>query len=143
MMYIWIKAFHVISVIAWMAVLFYLPRLFVYHVENKEKKEFVEVIKVMEYKLHKYIGIPAFWGTVLSGIGMIILNPDIFKTGGWIHLKLTGAVLLIGYYIHLAFLRKKLENDQCSKSGKFFRMYNEVPTILMIIIVIMVIVKPF
>ncbi len=142
-MYLWLKAFHVISVISWMAVLFYLPRLFVYHVENKEKKEFVEVIKIMEYKLHKFIGIPAFWASILSGIGLLIMNPDIFKTGGWIHLKLTAAVLLAVYYIHLAILRRKLEKEQCSKSGKFFRMYNEIPTILMIIIVIMVIVRPF
>ncbi len=142
-MYLWLKAFHVISVIAWMAVLFYLPRLFVYHAENKDNKEFVKVVKVMEYKLHKFIGIPSFWATVLSGLALIALNPEIFKTGGWIHVKLTAAVLLIGYYIHLAVIRRKLENDQCEKSGKFFRMYNEIPTILMIIIVIMVIVRPF
>ncbi len=142
-MYIWIKAFHVISVIAWMAVLFYLPRLFVYHVENKEKREFLEVVKVMEYKLHKFIGIPAFWATVLTGLTMIFLNPDIFKTGGWIHIKLTAAILLIAYYIHISVIRRKLEKDQCTKTGRFFRIYNEVPTILMIIIVIMAIVRPF
>ncbi len=142
-MYLWIKAFHIISIISWMAVLFYLPRLFVYHVENWDKKEFVSVVKVMEYKLHKYIGIPAFWGTVLSGIALIAVNPEIFKSGGWIHLKLTLALLLIAYYIHLSIIRKKLENDQYYKSGKFFRIYNEVPTILMIIIVIMAIVRPF
>ncbi|WP_029519798.1 protoporphyrinogen oxidase HemJ [Persephonella sp. IF05-L8] len=142
-MYLWIKALHLISVISWMAVLFYLPRLFVYHVENKDKKEFVSVVKVMEYKLFKYIGVPAFWGTVLTGIAMIAMNPEMFKTGGWIHLKLTAALLLIAYFIHLSFIRKKLENDECTKSGKFFRFYNEVPTILMIIIVIMAIVRPF
>ena len=142
-MYLWLKAFHVISVISWMAVLFYLPRLFVYHVENKDKKEFVSVVKTMEYKLHKFIGIPAFWATVLSGLGLIFLNPEIFKTGGWIHVKLTAAVLLIIYYIYTAYLRRKLEKDMCDKSGKFFRIYNEIPTILMIVIVVMVIVKPF
>ncbi|NPA58594.1 MAG: protoporphyrinogen oxidase HemJ [Aquificae bacterium] len=142
-MYLWIKAFHLISVISWMAVLFYLPRLFVYHAENRDKKEFVSVIKVMEYKLHKFIGIPAFWGTVITGLLMIWLNPEIFKTGGWIHLKLTAAVLLIAYYIHLAVIRRKLERDECTKSGKFFRIYNEVPTVLMIIIVIMAVVRPF
>ncbi|WP_029521903.1 protoporphyrinogen oxidase HemJ [Persephonella sp. KM09-Lau-8] len=142
-MYLWIKALHVISVISWMAVLFYLPRLFVYHAENKDKKEFVSVVKIMEYKLFKYIGVPAFWGTVLTGIAMIAMNPEMFKTGGWIHLKLTAALLLIAYFIHLSFIRKKLENDECTKSGKFFRFYNEVPTILMIIIVIMAIVRPF
>jgi len=126
-----------------MAVLFYLPRLFVYHVENKDNKEFVKVVKVMEYKLHKFIGIPAFWGTLITGILMIALNPEIFKTGLWIHIKLTLALLLIAYYIHLSVLRKQLETDQCKKSGKFFRIYNEVPTILMILIVLLVILRPF
>ncbi|MDQ7055212.1 MAG: CopD family protein [Persephonella sp.] len=73
----------------------------------------------------------------------MFLNPEIFKSGGWIHIKLTAALLLIGYYIHLSFIRKQLENDQCNRSGKFFRIYNEVPTILMILIVIMAIVRPF
>ncbi len=142
-MYLFIKALHIISVISWMAVLFYLPRLFVYHVENKDNKEFVKVVKVMEYKLHKFIGIPAFWGTIITGILMLALNPDIFKTGLWIHIKVTLALLLVAYYIHLAVLRKKLEQDQYDKSGKFFRMYNEVPTIIMILIVFLVILKPF
>ena len=142
-MYIWIKALHIISVISWMAVLFYLPRLFVYHVENKDKKEFVSVVKIMEYKLNKYIGIPSFLGTILTGFGLIALNPEIFKTGGWIHLKVTVALVLVAYYIHLSIIRKKLENDQYNKSGTFLRAYNEVPTILMIIIVVLAIVKPF
>jgi putative membrane protein len=142
-MYLWIKAFHIISVISWMAVLFYLPRLFVYHAENKDKKEFVSVVKIMEYKLYKYIGVPAFWGTILTGVGMIAMNPDIFKTGGWIHLKLTAALLLILYFFHLSVIRKRLEKDICEKSGKFFRMYNEIPTVLMIVIVIMAVAKPF
>lgn len=142
-MYLFIKALHIISVISWIAVLFYLPRLFVYHVENKDNKEFVKVVKVMEYKLHKFIGIPAFWGTLITGILMLALNPEIFKAGLWIHIKISLALLLVAYYIHLAVLRKQLEIDQCKKSGKFFRMYNEVPTILMILIVFLVILRPF
>ncbi len=142
-MYLWIKAFHVISVISWMAVLFYLPRLFIYHTENKDNKEFVKVIKVMEYKLHKFIGIPAFWATIITGVLMLALNPDIFKSGGWIHLKLTAALLMIGYYIHMSFVRKSLEKENYIYSSKFLRLYNEIPTILMIIIVIMAVVRPF
>ena len=142
-MYLWIKAFHVISVISWMAVLFYLPRLFIYHTENKDNKEFVKVVKVMEYKLHKFIGIPAFWATIITGVLMLVLNPYIFKSGGWIHLKLTAALLMIGYYIHMSFVRKNLERENYIYSSKFLRFYNEIPTILMIIIVIMVIVRPF
>lgn len=141
-MYLWIKALHVISVISWMAVLFYLPRLFIYHTENKNNKDFIKIVKVMQYKLHKFIGIPAFLATVITGILMIALNIDIFKSGGWIHFKLTAAILMIAYYLHLSVIRKNLENDNYKYSSRFLRLYNEIPTILMIIIVIMAIVRP-
>jgi putative membrane protein len=126
-----------------MAMLFYLPRLFVYHSEHKDKKEFVEVAKIQEYKLYKYIGVPAMWATVLSGISMLLLNPSILSGGGWMHAKITVVILLIAYSYSLDFYRKQLEADICQKSGKFFRAYNEVPTILAIFIVIFVVVKPF
>ncbi|MDY0321628.1 MAG: protoporphyrinogen oxidase HemJ [Arcobacteraceae bacterium] len=141
--YTWILAFHVLSFISWMAMLFYLPRLFVYHSEHKEKKEFVEVAKIQEYKLYKYIGVPAMWATVISGISMLLLNPSILSGGGWMHAKITVVILLIAYSYSLDFYRKQLEADSCEKSGKFFRAYNEVPTILAIFIVIFVVVKPF
>lgn len=141
--YTWILAFHVLSFISWMAMLFYLPRLFVYHSEHKEKKEFVEVAKIQEYKLYKYIGVPAMWATVISGISMLLLNPSLLSGGGWMHAKITVVILLIAYSYSLDFYRKQLESDSCEKSGKFFRAYNEVPTILAIFIVIFVVVKPF
>ncbi|MEJ5167992.1 MAG: protoporphyrinogen oxidase HemJ [Arcobacteraceae bacterium] len=141
--YTWILAFHVLSFISWMAMLFYLPRLFVYHSEHKEKKEFVEVAKIQEYKLYKYIGVPAMWATVISGISMLLINPSILSGGGWMHAKITVVILLIAYSYSLDFYRKQLEADSCEKSGKFFRAYNEVPTILAIFIVIFVVVKPF
>ena len=140
--YLWIKAFHVISVISWMAMLFYLPRLFVYHAEHRENSGFVEVVKIQERKLYYFIGVPAFWASVLSGGAMIALNPAMFQSGMWLHIKLTAALLLIAYHFSLKYFLKKFENDSCTKSGKFFRAYNEVPTILMIVIVIMAVVKP-
>ncbi len=139
--YTYILAFHVISMMSWMAMLFYLPRLYVYHQEHSQKKEFVEVVKIQEYKLYKYIGIPAMWATIVSGVAMLALNPAIFQSGAWIHAKLTVAVLLIAYSFSLEYYRKQLENDTCTKSGKFFRAYNEVPTILAILIVTFVILK--
>ncbi len=141
--YNWILVFHIISFVSWMAMLFYLPRLFVYHQEHSNNKEFVKVVKIQELKLYKYIGVPAFWATLISGILMISLNPSLFKSGGWLHAKLLFVVFLIAYHFSLGYFRKELEFDRCSKSGKFFRFYNEVPTLLMILIVIMVIVKPF
>ncbi len=140
--YNWILAFHVISFVSWMAMLFYLPRLFVYHREFADNYDFVEVVKIQERKLYYFIGVPAFWATLLSGSAMLALNPALFKSGLWLHIKLTAALGMVIYHFSLGYFRKRLEKDECVKSGKFFRAYNEVPTILMIIIVIMVIVKP-
>lgn len=141
--YLWIKWFHVISMVAWFAVLFYMPRLFVYHMENVENTDFIKVLKVMERKIYYAIGVPAFWATLLSGLLMIALNPGLFQSGGWLHAKLLFAAILIGYFFSMGHYRKKLLNDECTKSGKFFRYYNEAPTILLLLIVAMVIVKPF
>ncbi len=141
--YLWIKWFHVISMVAWFAVLFYMPRLFVYHMENVENVDFIKVLKVMERKIYYAIGVPAFWATLLSGLVMIALNPGLFQSGGWLHAKLLFAAILIGYFFSMGYYRKKLLNDTCTKSGKFFRFYNEAPTILLLLIVAMVIVKPF
>lgn len=143
-MYQWILWFHLISLISWMAALFYLPRLFVYHVENSDNSEYLKVAKVMQLKLYKYIAMPAMIATVISGVALILSYPtNIFTTGGWIHAKLLFVVFLLAYHFSLGLMRKKLENDQCTKSGKFFRIYNEVPTLLMMVIVAMVVVKPF
>ena len=143
--YTWVLTFHVIAFMSWMAMLFYLPRLFVYHVENIEKKEFVEVVKIQEYKIYKYIGAPAMWATIASGITMLSLNPILldFNTNPWMYAKLFMLVLLVGYSFSLETYRKQLEDDSCTKSGKFFRMYNEMPTMLAILIVTYVITKSF
>ncbi|SHO80861.1 Protoporphyrinogen IX oxidase, novel form, HemJ [hydrothermal vent metagenome] len=140
--YSWILTFHIMSWMSWMAMLFYLPRLFVYHRENNDKLEFVEVVKIQEYKLYKYIGLPAMWATIISGGTMLYLNSAILSSGSWMHLKLFFALLLIGYSFSLEYLRVKLDNDSGYKDGKFYRIYNEVPTLLSIAIVIFVIVKP-
>ena len=138
--YLPILAFHVIAVLSWMAMLFYLPRLYVYHQEHSEKQEFVEIVKIQEYKLYKYIGAPAMWATIVSGITMIAINPELMSQG-WFQAKLFLLVILIGYSYSLEVYRKQLENGTCIKSGKFFRAYNEVPTILAILIVTFVILK--
>jgi putative membrane protein len=129
--------------VAWFAVLFYMPRLFVYHAENADNKGFVEVVKVMERKIYYAIGVPSMWATIISGAVMIALNPGLFQSGGWLHAKLTLVAILIGYFFSMGHYYKKLLADDCNKSGKFFRFYNEAPTILLLLIVAMVIVKPF
>ena len=140
--YTWILAFHVMSFMSWMAMLFYLPRLYVYHREHAQNADFVSVVKIQEYKLYKYIGLPAMWATIISGIAMIMLNPAMFQSGVWLHTKLIFAALMTAYSFSLERIRLKLEADPYYQSGKFFRFYNEVPTLLMIVIVIMVVIKP-
>ncbi len=143
-MYQWIIWFHIISLISWFAVLFYLPRLFVYHAENVDKPQFLEVVKVMEMKIYRYIGVPAFWATAISGTALAFMYPtNIFTTGGWFHVKLFFVAILIAYFYSMGYYRNKLLENDSYKTGKFFRVYNEGPTILMLIIVAMVVVKPF
>ncbi|MBU0632040.1 protoporphyrinogen oxidase HemJ [bacterium] len=147
-MYIWILWFHVISFVSWFAAIFYMPRLFVYHKEHEDNAGFIEVVKIMEYKLYKYIGVPAMWATILSGGAMIYLSTNeyginLFKTGGWLHAKLFFVAILIAYFISLDFMRRALAEERSDKSGKFFRFYNEVPTLLLMVIVAMVVIRPF
>jgi len=142
-MYNWILVLHIVSLVSWFAVLFYLPRLFVYHAEHRDNHGFVEVAKVMERKLYKYIGVPGLWGTVISGTMMIWQNPALLSSGGWLHAKIALVAVLIAYFIHLGKLRHRLATEECRRSGKFFRVYNEVPSLLLIAIVILVVIKPF
>ncbi len=141
--YNWVLAFHVMSFISWMAMLFYQPRLYVYHREHEQNgASFTDVIKIQEEKLYSFIGVPALWATLLSGLLMIYLNPALFESGIWLHIKLTAVAVLIAYHYSLGYFKTKLKEGSCTKSGKFFRAYNEIPTLLMIVIVIMVVIKP-
>lgn len=147
-MYNWMLWFHIISMVSWFAVLFYLPRLFVYHTEHADNAGFIEVVQIMEMKIYKYIGVPAFWATLLSGIALIVMSTthyglNIFKMGGFMHAKLTLVAILIAYFFSLGHYRLKLMENAHYKNGKFFRMYNEIPTLLLIGIVALVVVKPF
>jgi len=135
-----ILAFHVISVLSWMAMLFYMPRLFVYHQEHRDKKEFTEVVKIQEEKIYKVIGLPAMWATLLSGGLLIYINSSLL-TEGWFIAKLLLLVLMVGYSLSLEYFRQRLLHDQCERNGQFFRAYNEVPTLLSILIVVFVITK--
>ncbi len=141
--YTWILAFHVMGFISWMAFLFYMPRLFIYHRENANVSAFTDVVKVQEYKLHKIIGVPAMWATVLSGAMMLYLNSGIFSSGGWMYAKLFALAFLLLYHISLGKIRLIMIENPYYKSSKWFRVYNEAPTLLMMLIVIMVVVKPF
>ncbi len=142
--YNWVKAFHVIVVIAWMAGMFYLPRLYVYHVGAAPGSELSETLKIMENRLLRFIINPAMIATWVLGL-ILIFGFDVIdmRTAGWLHVKLTAVVLLTIFHIMLARWRKDFAADRNTRSAGFYRVMNEVPTVLLIIIVIMVIVKPF
>lgn len=138
--YLPVLAFHVLSVLSWMAMLFYMPRLFVYHQENADKKEFTDVVKIQEEKIYKVIGMPAMWATIISGATMLYLNPSLLSQK-WMIVKLLVLVLMVAYSFSLEYYRGRLKVDRCTKNGQFFRAYNEVPTLLAILIVTFVITK--
>jgi protoporphyrinogen IX oxidase len=140
--YVWIKALHVIAVIAWMAGMLYLPRLFVYHCEAEAGSKQSETFKVMERRLLKAIINPAMIVTWLAGIYLVWSGQWLF-TSWWIYGKIFLVLVLSG--VHGLFVRwvKDFAADRNQRSQRFYRVINEVPTILMIGIVILVIVKPF
>ena len=140
--YLLFKTLHLIAIVSWMAGLLYLPRIFVYHVENIEKKESIEIFKVMEKKLYFYIMYPAM---VLSWIfGLILISIIGFSSLSflWLKLKLLFVVLLTIYHFYLGKCLNKLKEDTNNITSKFFRIINELPTILLILIVFIVIFKP-
>ena len=138
--YLEILAFHIMAVLSWMAMLFYMPRLFVYHQEHKDKKDFTDVVKRQEYMIYKAIGFPAMLATVISGAILIYINQSLL-TQGWMWAKLFFLLLMIVYSFSLEHFRKVLESDRCEKGGQFFRAYNEVPTLFSILIVTFVVTK--
>ena len=140
--YLLFKSLHLIAVISWMAGLLYLPRIFVYHVENSEKKETIEIFEIMEKRLYNYIMRPAMLFSWIFGIVLIYLNGLDVLTGLWIQIKLVLVIILSGYHEYLGKCLTSLENRTNTKSAKFYRYINEVPTILLILIVFVVIIKP-
>ena len=141
--YLWIKAFHVISMVAWMAGTFYLPRLFVYHCDVARGSLESERFKVMEHRLMKQIINPAMIATFVFGI-LLLLTPGVIDwSWGWWHVKLTAVLLLGGFHGAMSKWRRNFLEDRNTKPQRFYRIANEVPTVLLVIIVIMVIVRPF
>jgi protoporphyrinogen IX oxidase len=142
-LYPWLKAFHIMSMIAWMAGLFYLPRLFVYHCDTQRGSAESERFKVMERRLLKQIINPAMIGTWLFGI-LLVLTPGVIDWHqGWWHAKLTAVILMSGFHGAASKWRREFMEDRNQRSPRFYRIANEIPTVLMVIIVIMVIVRPF
>ncbi len=139
----WIKAVHVIAVIAWMAGMLYLPRLYVYHASAQPGSEQSETFKVMERRLLRGILNPAMIVAFLFGL-VLLGTPGLIDWGdGWIWVKLGFAVAMAGVHGMYSRWRRDFEADRNQRSARFYRAWNEVPTVLMIVIVIMVVVRPF
>jgi protoporphyrinogen IX oxidase len=143
MLIAYIKAFHVISIIAWMAGLLYLPRLFVYHAMSKVGSEQSETFKVMERRLLRYITTPAMVASWVFGLILVFSGVISWAHDGWFHAKLILVLALSAYHGLLAIWTKDFALDRNTRSPRFYRIANEIPTILMIFIVILVVVRPF
>lgn len=142
MTYEWAKALHIMSMVAWMAGLFYLPRLYVYHADAAIGSELSETLKIMERRLLRAIMNPAMIATYVFGIWLLVLIPE-FLQEGWFHVKLACLVIMTGFHGYLARWRRVFADDANTRDHRFYRIANEVPTVLLIVIVIMVVVKPF
>ena len=140
--YLLFKSLHLIAVISWMAGLLYLPRIFVYHVENKNNKQTTDIFEVMEKRLFYYIMIPSMIFTWLFGIILVFLNGLEIISQIWIQLKFGLVILLTIYNEYLGRCYYSLKNKTNIKSAKYFRIINEIPTLLLILVVFLVIFKP-
>lgn len=141
MLYLWVKAFHLISVITWFAGIFYLPRLFVYHAMSEDSIS-KERFKIMERKLYRGIMTPSMVVAIILGTWLVLMVPS-YLEAGWFHTKLLFVAGVIAYHFWCGKILKDFKNDLNTKTHVWFRWFNEAPVIALIVIVILVIVKPF
>jgi putative membrane protein len=143
MLLLYVKAFHVIAIIAWMAGLLYLPRLFVYHAMSKTGSERSETFKIMERRLLRYIVTPAMLAAWALGLILAFSGRIDWRQDGWFHAKLLLVILLSGFSGVVAKWTRDFAADRNTRPARFYRVANEVPTVLMILIVILAVVRPF
>ncbi|GGI75860.1 protoporphyrinogen oxidase HemJ [Legionella impletisoli] len=139
---LYLKAFHIIAMVAWFAGLFYLPRLFVYHCQTEDVVG-LERFKTMERRLYYGIMWPAGIFTTVLGVSLLLYNPQYYVHAGWMHAKLMLVILLWVYHFICGKYRKQFLTRSCPHSSHYFRMFNEIPTIFLVLIVLLVVVKPF
>lgn len=139
--YLWFKALHLIAVISWMAGLLYLPRLYVYHAQQQPGSDASEMLKVMEYKLLRYIMNPAM--ILVLVLGLCLASIPGMMSQGWLHIKFVLVLMLFGFHGACSRWRKDFAADNNHKTVTFFRYANEVPTLIMVIIVLLAVIKPF
>lgn len=145
MAYLWFKAFHIVGIVVWFAGLFYLVRLFIYHVEANQEPEPARTIlknqyQIMEKRLYNIITTPGMLVTVAMAIGLLTTEPEVLKQG-WLHVKLLFVVLLLGYHHYCRRLMRQLAEDKCAWSGQQLRALNEAPTVMLVVIVLLAVFK--
>lgn len=141
-MFLYIKALHIIAMVCWFAGIFYLPRLFVYHAMSSDSVS-QERFAVMERKLYRGIMTPAMVATWLFGLSMVVMNWQIYKSQGWLHLKLVLVAILTLYHLACGHFRKELIKNPTYKSHVYWRWFNEIPVFILIAVVVLAVVKPF
>jgi putative membrane protein len=141
-MVLWLKALHIIGVVTWFAGLFYIFRLYVYHVENRNKPEVVALLETMERRLFRGICWPAMVFTTAFGLALWSTNPHGYLAATWFQVKLVGLLALFGYHFYSGKVRKDLLDGTCELTSRQCRVINEAPTVLLFLIVIMAVVKP-
>lgn len=145
MNYLWFKALHLVGVVAWFAGLFYLPRLFVYHAEANEQPESVRTIlqqqyQIMETRLYRIIMTPAMLLTIAMAVGMVVVSPDLLKDT-WLHVKFALVLVLVGYHHVCGRLIKEMAAGKFRFTGQQFRWFNEFPTVLFVLVVLLAVFK--
>lgn len=138
---LWVKALHIIAVICWFAALFYLPRLFVYHAMAEDAAG-RERFKVMERKLYRGIMTPSMIATIVFGLWLFYYNSTYYLQSAWMHVKLCSVALLVAYHFACGHFLRLFRDDRNTRTHTFYRVFNEAPVLLLVLIVIMVVVKP-
>ena len=141
-MYLWLKAFHIISVITWFAGIFYLPRLFVYHAACEDEIS-DERFKIMEHKLYRLIMTPSMLITLALGIAMLALGWQGLSVQAWVWVKIALVGLLVAYHFHCGHIIRAFAANQQHRSERFFRIYNELPVLVLIPVILLVVLQPF
>ncbi|NVJ59723.1 MAG: CopD family protein [Gammaproteobacteria bacterium] len=139
-MYLWVKAFHIIFMVAWFAGLFYLPRIFV-NIQLTENNDVKQHLNLMARKLYRFIT-PFLFLTAFFGIWLAILQWNYLKAAGWFHAKMLLMIILVGYHFWCGIYRKQLEQNLCHKSHIYFRFFNEAPVLVLFAMVLLVVLKP-
>jgi len=140
-MHLWLKAFHLIAMVAWFAALFYMFRLFVYHAENRDEPETAAVLKAMAERLYRIIGTPAMVATWVFGLAMLVNMPS-FLRAPWLHAKLLLLVGLTGYHFYVGYVKRRFAADDIFLTSRQCRMRNEIPTLFLVGIVLLAVLRP-